>query len=86
MIAICLLLVAWSAFFMRSLVAETLFDFIALDQLQQPQSLSQYRNASVILVVNVASNCGYTYINYRELDDLYDKYHSRGLEILGLAN
>jgi glutathione peroxidase len=44
--------------------------------------LSTYKSAKVILVVNVASNCGYTYTNYRELNDLYDRYKHRGLEIL----
>lgn len=34
------------------------------------------------VTVNVASNCGYTYTNYRELTDMYDRLHSKGLEIL----
>ncbi len=32
--------------------------------------------------MNTASNCGYTYTNYRELGDLYERLHDRGLEIL----
>lgn len=36
--------------------------------------------------VNVASNCGYTYKNYNELIQLYDKYHSRGLEVLAFPS
>ncbi|RYG68784.1 redoxin domain-containing protein [archaeon] len=36
--------------------------------------------------VNVASNCGYTYTNYNQLKDLYDKYHTRGLEILAFPS
>jgi glutathione peroxidase len=32
--------------------------------------------------VNVATNCGFTYTNYQQLIDLYEKYHKRGLEIL----
>lgn len=34
------------------------------------------------VVVNVATNCGFTYTNYQQLIDLYEKYHKRGLEIL----
>jgi glutathione peroxidase len=35
----------------------------------------------VLLVVNVASQCGFT-SQYKELQDLYDDFHSKGLEIL----
>ena len=45
-------------------------------------SLSKYQDSKVVVIVNVASNCGFTYSNYRELVDLYDKYHDKGLEIL----
>lgn len=37
---------------------------------------------SFYVIVNVASNCGYTYTNYRELTEMYDRLNPKGLEIL----
>jgi glutathione peroxidase len=45
------------------------------------QSLADYRG-KVLLLVNVASRCGYT-PQYRGLQDLYARYQGRGLEVLG---
>lgn len=33
------------------------------------------------MIVNVASNCGFTKNNYNQLNDLYEKYQSAGLRI-----
>jgi glutathione peroxidase len=35
------------------------------------------------IIVNVASSCGYTDNNYKQLVELYQKYGDKGLEILG---
>jgi glutathione peroxidase len=66
----------------KDMSPRTLFDYEVLDHKGELVQLSKYKDAKAIIVVNVASKCGYTYDNYRELVQLYDKYHSKGLEIL----
>ncbi|MCX5898248.1 MAG: glutathione peroxidase [Proteobacteria bacterium] len=45
------------------------------------KSLAEYRG-SVVLIVNVASKCGFT-PQYKGLQELYDKYRNRGFVVLG---
>lgn len=58
----------------------TIFDFHAKSIRGEDVSLEKYRG-KVLLVVNVASHCGFT-PQYTGLKSLYDKFHDRGLEIL----
>lgn len=47
--------------------------------------LSDFKN-QVAIVVNVASQCGYTDIHYRELEQLYKKYKDRGFTVLAFPS
>ena len=61
--------------------ARSLFDFRINDIDGKEASLSLYKGKT-ILIVNVASRCGYTY-QYEGLEALYRKYKDRGLVVLG---
>ena len=57
-----------------------IYDFEANDYLGNLVSMKQYEG-KVILVVNTATKCGFT-PQYEGLENLYKKYHDKGLEIL----
>ena len=59
----------------------TLHDFTVDDIKGKPVNLERYKG-KVLLVVNTASQCGFT-PQYKGLEALYEKMHSRGLEVLG---
>lgn len=62
--------------------AHSIYDFTVKDIKGQPVSLEKYRG-HVCIIVNVASQCGYTKTHYDQLVELYGQYHdSKGLCIL----
>jgi glutathione peroxidase len=62
----------------------SVYDFTVDDIDGTPRSLSAYKG-KVVLIVNVASKCGYTY-QYEGLETLYKTYKDRGLVILGFPS
>lgn len=60
---------------------KSIYDFTVRDIEQRPVALEQYRG-KVLLVVNVASKCGFTK-QYAGLQDLQETYGDRGLVVMG---
>jgi glutathione peroxidase len=61
---------------------KTVYDFTLNSIDGQPASLAAYKG-KVVLLVNVASKCGYT-PQYSALESTYEKYKDRGFIIVGI--
>ncbi|KAJ1702318.1 hypothetical protein LUZ63_002097 [Rhynchospora breviuscula] len=66
---------------MASQSTTSVHDFTVKDARGNDVDLSMYKG-KVLLIVNVASQCGLTNSNYTELSHLYEKYKDQGFEIL----
>lgn len=61
--------------------AKSVYDFEVKDIEGNTIKLDKYKG-QVLIIVNVASYCGYTEGHYTGLNKLYEKYHDKGLDIL----
>ncbi|GJY25418.1 glutathione peroxidase [Tanacetum coccineum] len=64
-----------------AMAGKTIYDFTVKDIERKEVPLSKFKG-KVLLIVNVASQCGLTSSNYSELTQIYNKYKDQGLEIL----
>ncbi|KFD54830.1 hypothetical protein M514_04264 [Trichuris suis] len=60
--------------------ASSIYDFSVKDIDSNDVSMERYKGR-VLIIVNVATECGYTNRNYEQLQQLYDRYQSKGLSI-----
>ncbi len=70
-----------SASTMKTVSANSIYEFSMLDIDGNSVSLSKYKG-QVVMLVNTASKCGYT-PQYEGLQNIYDKYKEKGFVILG---
>jgi len=61
--------------------AKSIHEFTVVDSHGNDVSLDKYKG-NVVLIVNIASNCGLTKNNYAKLMELKNKYYDEGLRIL----
>jgi glutathione peroxidase len=63
---------------------QTVYQFILQDIYGKDVSLEEFKG-KVLLIVNVASECGYT-PQYADLQAIYEEYKDRGLVVLGFPS
>lgn len=74
-------LIIGSLLFMGLSTSQTVYDFSLKSLSGEEVSLSQFEG-NVLLIVNTASECGYT-PQYKELQELYEEYKDQGFYVLG---
>ena len=82
-----LLLIITMSFFSMSATAnydKLAYDFNFNDLDGSPLNLSEYKD-KVIVVVNVASQCGFT-SQYEDMQKLWEKYQKKGVIMLGVPS
>ena len=82
-----LLLIMIMSFFTTNVTAnydKLAYDFNFNDLDGTPLNLSEYRD-KVIVVVNVASQCGFT-SQYEDLQQVWEKYQVKGVIVLGIPS
>lgn len=84
LIRIALPLVLLTFISLRQAEAASFYDITVAKSASEKVSLSTYKD-KVIMIVNVASRCGYT-SQYADLQKLYEKYNSKGFVILGFPS
>lgn len=62
--------------------AESIYDFTVKDSFGNNVKLDKYKD-HVVLVVNIASNCGLTQNNYAKMTQLNEKFYEKGICVLG---
>ncbi|MBQ9613203.1 MAG: glutathione peroxidase [Lachnospiraceae bacterium] len=58
------------------------YDYSVMDPKGNEVAMKDFEG-KVVLVVNTATGCGFT-PHYKDLEDMYEKYHDQGLEILDI--
>lgn len=59
-----------------------IYDYTIQDGKGNDVSMEEYKG-KVFLVVNTATGCGFT-PQYKDLEDMYEKYHEKGFEIVDI--